>query len=222
MFKKVLIAEDVDIINSGLKATLQSLDIPEIIHVSYCDEALLKLKEANLQERPFDLLISDLSFIKDHNPQKIDSGETLIEKVRVAFPDLKIIVFSVEDKPFVIQNLYNNCKINAYVWKNRDGQKELVKAIHKIAIANDFYISPALQGAIHPKKAIEITEYDICIIKYLSEGNTQENLPILFKENEIKPSGKSSIEKRIKFLKEHFNANNPTHLVAIAKDFGLI
>ena len=26
----------------------------------------------------------------------------------------------------------------------------------------------------------------------------------------------------LKFLKEHFNANNPAHLVAIAKDFGLI
>ena len=222
MFKKVLIAEDVDIINSGLKAALESLEIKEIIHVSYCDEALLKLKEANLQERPFDLLISDLSFIKDHNPQKIDSGEELIEEVRVAFPALKIIVFSIEDKPFVIQNLYSNCKINAYVWKNRDGQKELLKAIHKISATNNFYISPDLQTAIHPKNAIEITTYDVNIIKYLAEGNSQENLPTLFKENDIKPSGKSSIEKRIKFLKEHFNANNPTHLVAIAKDFGLI
>ena len=33
---------------------------------------------------------------------------------------------------------------------------------------------------------------------------------------------KQKIEKRLKFLKEHFNANNPAHLVAIAKDLGLV
>ena len=60
MFKKVLIAEDVDIINSGIKATLEAMSIAEIIHVSYCDEALLKLRKAAVDYNPFHLLISDL------------------------------------------------------------------------------------------------------------------------------------------------------------------
>ena len=30
------------------------------------------------------------------------------------------------------------------------------------------------------------------------------------------------LEKDKEFLKEHFNANNPAHLVAIAKDLGLV
>lgn len=222
MFKKVLIAEDVDIINSGIIKTLEKMSISEIVHVPYCDEALLKLKKENLDSTPFDLLITDLSFIEDYHPQKIKSGVDLVEQVRTEFKDLKIIVFSVEDKPYIIQNLYNNYKINGYVWKNRDGQKELEKAIDKISISDEFYISPDLQSALHPKRAIEITEYDINIIKYLSKGFLQDDLPKLFLEKDIKPSGKSSIEKRLKFLKEHFNANNPTHLVAIAKDFGLI
>ena len=42
------------------------------------------------------------------------------------------------------------------------------------------------------------------------------------KEKGMSPSSISAIEKRLKILKEHFNANNPAHLVAIAKDFGLI
>lgn len=222
MFKRVLIAEDVDIINSGLKATLEELNFSEVKHVSYCDEALLSLKKGVLDNNPFDLLISDLSFIEDHNPQEIKSGEALIEKVRAIFPNLKIIVFSVEDKTFRIQNLYKNLKVNAYVWKNRNAQKELKKAIRTIFKTDKFYITADLKSAIHPKKAIEITEYDINIIKHLSIGVLQDDLPKLFAEKEIKPSGKSSIEKRLKFLKEHFNANNPTHLVAIAKDFGLI
>lgn len=222
MFKKVLIAEDVDIINSGIITTLEKMNISKIVHVPYCDEALLKLRKESLNSIPFDLLITDLSFIEDHHPQKIKSGIDLVEKVRAEFKDLKIIVFSVEDKPYIIQKLSNDFKINAYVWKNRNGQKNLEKAIKNSFLSSDFYISEELREAIHPKKNIEITEYDINIIKCLSNGFSQDDLPKLFLEKNIKPSGKSSIEKRLKFLKEHFNANNPTHLVAIAKDFGLI
>tara|TARA_R110001583_G_scaffold68241_1_gene194396 strand:- start:807 stop:962 length:156 start_codon:yes stop_codon:yes gene_type:complete len=36
------------------------------------------------------------------------------------------------------------------------------------------------------------------------------------------PTSISSIGKRLKFLREHFNANNSTHLVSIAKDLGLV
>ena len=222
MFQKVLIAEDIDIINSGLKATLDKINIAEVVHASYCDEALLKLRRAAVDNIKFDLLISDLSFIEDHHEQQLKTGEDLIKKAREEFPNLKIIVFSVEDKPYRIQNLYKNLAVNAYVWKNRNGEKELGKAIHAIYNSEKFYISPGLKNAIHPKKAIEISDYDIDVLQLLSEGNSQDNLPNLLEEKGIKPSSKSSIEKRLKFLKEHFNANNPTHLVAIAKDFGLI
>ena len=222
MFKKVLIVEDFDVINSGIKTALKELSIKKIAHSPYCDEALLKIKKASLKGEPYDLIISDLSFVHDGTPQELASGEALIAKIRDEFSDTKIIVFSVEDKPYRIQYLYNNLKVQGYVWKNRNGLQELKKAIKAIYSSDEFYISPDLNGAIHPKKAVEITDYDIHIIEYLSEGIIQENLPKIFEKEHIKPSGKSSIEKRLKFLKEHFNAKNPTHLVAIAKDFGLI
>ncbi|KGL62919.1 response regulator [Polaribacter sp. Hel1_85] len=222
MFQKVLIAEDFDIINSGLKAALEEMNISKIAHVSYCDEALLKLKKGKLEGAEYDLLISDLSFVKDHHHQELTSGDVLIAKVREEFPNLKIIVFSVEDKSFRIQHLYKTLKINAYVWKNRNGQKELKKAIQHIYSNEEFYISEELSSAIHPKKAIEITEYDIFLIEALSKGLLQEAISEKLKEKELSPSSVSAVEKRLKFLKEHFDANNPTHLVAIAKDFGLI
>ena len=222
MFKKVLVVEDFDVINSGIKIALEEIKIKEVDYISYCDEAFLKLKKADLQEEPYDLVISDLSFESDGTPQQLKSGEQLIEKIRTEFPDLKIIVFSVEDKAYRIQYLYKTLKIQGYVWKNRNGLKELKKAIENAFMTKEFYISPDLNSAIHPKKTIEITGYDIHIIEQLSKGILQENLSELFKEQQINPSGKSSIEKRLKFLKEHFNANNPAHLVAIAKDFGLI
>ena len=222
MFKKVLVVEDFDVINSGIKMALEELNIKEVDYISYCDEAFLKIKKAFLNGEPYQLIISDLSFENDGTPQELKSGDELIEKIRKEFSDLKIIVFSVEDKSYRIQNLYKKLKIQGYVWKSRNGLKDLKKAIHFISTSDEFYISPDLNSAIHPKKAIEITDTDIFLMECLSKGLLQEAISKKLKEKEISPSSISAIEKRLKTLKIHFNANNPAHLVAIAKDFGLI
>jgi hypothetical protein len=130
-------------------------------------------------------------------------------------------VFSDQDKSFVIQDLYKNLKINGYVLNDRDGQKELKKAVHHILYSEDFYISKEVKEAIHPRKAIKISEFDILLIKCLSKGLSQEDISVKLKNKKISPSSTSAIEKRLKFLKEIFNANNSTHLVSLAKDLGV-
>lgn len=222
MFKKVLIAEDMDFINHGIKSELKKLDIDQIEYVQYCDEALLKLKSAKLNNAPFDLLITDLSFDQDHHEQKIKSGEELIKSVRQEFPDLKISVFSVEDKSYTIQTLFNDFNINAYVWKSREGLRELKRAIKLIFNSDSIFISPQVASALTSSNSIEITEYDIFLIDYLSQGLLQGEISEKLKELNWSPSSVSAIEKRLKFLREHFNATNPAHLVSIAKDLGLV
>ena len=222
MFKKVLIAEDMDFINSGIKSQLANLGIAQIEYVQYCDEALLKLKSARLNNAPFDLLISDLSFEEDYLEQKITSGDELIKVVRKEFPSLKIAVFSVEDKEYRVQTLFNEHKINAYVWKGREGLRELKKAVQQLYNSESIYISPHVAGSISKSNAIEIAEYDIFLIECLSNGLLQEEISVILKDKNWSPTSVSSIEKRLKILREHFNASNPTHLVSLAKDLGLV
>lgn len=222
MFEKVLVAEDMDFINSGVEAVLKELTISNVDHVQYCDEALLKLKKANMDGSPYDLLISDLSFVPDGRTQKLKSGEALIEATREEFPNLKIVAFSIEDKAYRIQKLCNEFGINAYVWKSREGARELKQAIQQIKNVDAFYISPKLKGLLQSKNAVEITSYDIFIIECLSRGLMQEEISLQLKSKNLKPASVSGVEKRLKFLKEHFNANNPAHLISIAKDLGLI
>jgi len=222
MFQKVLIAEDMDFINSGIKSQLESIGIKHIEYVQYCDEALLKLKRASLDKEPFDLLISDLSFEKDYLEQKITSGDALIKIVRNEFPSLKIAVFSVEDKEYRVQSLFNEHAINAYVWKSRRGLSELKLALQKIYNSDSIYVSSHVAGSLRKNNAIEISAYDIFLIECLSKGNSQDEISAILKEKDWTPTSVSAIEKRLKFLKEHFNANNPTHLVSLAKDLGLI
>ncbi len=223
MFQKVLIAEDMDFINSGIKSELIDLKIPKIEYVQFCDEALLKLKCANLLDNePFDLFICDLSFVEDRIEQKITSGDQLVEEVRKLFPKLKIIVFSVEDKAVRVQNLLNNCAINGYVWKNREGLRELKRAIQQISTTKDVYISPHIATILSANNPIEITDYDVFLIESLSKGHSQEEISSFIKEKKWSPTSISAIEKRLKLLKDSFNASNLIHLVAITKDLGLI
>ena len=223
MFQKVLIAEDMDFINSGIKSQLAELGIAQIDYVQYCDEALLKLKCAKLLDKePYDLLISDLSFDKDGIPQKITSGVELVKEVRKEFPTLKIVVFSIEDKAYTIQTLFNEHNINGYVWKSRDGLRELKKSLQQLYNSERIYISRHCAKAISKSEAVEIADYDIFLIECLSKGYLQEQISEELKDKNWTPTSVSSIEKRLKFLREHFNANNPAHLVSIAKDLGLV
>ena len=222
MFNKVLVAEDLDSISITVDQALKELSIAEIHHSKYCDDALLKIKKAQLDNVPYDLLISDLSFKADHRETKLKSGEELVEAVKQIQPDIKIVVFSIEDKSFRIKSLFNNLGINAYVSKGRESIPELKKAVQGIFNGDSKIISPELSNILVNKALIEIEMYDIDILKLLSLGYTLDEIASSFKTKGIIPNGSSSIEKRINKLKTYFNASNNAHLMAITKDLGLV
>ncbi|MDX6189831.1 DUF5932 domain-containing protein [Flavobacterium sp. FlaQc-52] len=222
MFKKVLVAEDLDSISITVIQVLEDLNIPIIDHVKYCDDALLKIKKGIAEKDPYDLIISDLSFKSDHRKVKLSSGEELIAAINKVQPSIKKIIFSIEDKSYRIQSLFNDLAINAYISKGRNSIDELKKAIERTFRNEEKIVSSNLSSTFSDKAVIEIESYDISILKLLAKGYTLENISSEFKNVSITPNGTSSIEKRINKLKTFFKANNNVHLIAIAKDLGLI
>lgn len=222
MFTKVLIADDIDFNDLGAVQILNELDVHEIQYAKYCDEALLKVKKAHLDGAPFQLLISDLSFKEDHQLNKLNSGEELIAAVKKECPNIKIIVFSIEDRAHRIKLLFDTLHINGYVLKGRNTIYDLKRAIQKAYNDEQDNISPELLYLLQDMTTSEINNYDVQLIKYLSRGISQENIENVFKLEGISPNSKSSIEKNINKLKIYFKANNTVHLVAIAKDLGIV
>jgi two-component system capsular synthesis response regulator RcsB len=222
MFTKVLIADDIDFNDLGAAQILNELDVLEIQYAKYCDEALLKIKKAHLDGTPFQLLISDLSFKADHQLNKLNSGEELIAAVKKQCPNIKIIVFSIEDRSHRIKLLFDELNIDGYVIKGRNTIYDLKRAIQK-AYNNELEnVSPELLYLLQDKTTSEIDNYDVRLIKYLSIGISQENMEKVFKQEGISPNSKSSIEKQVSKLKIYFKAKNTVHLVAIAMDLGII
>ena len=222
MFKKVLVAEDLDSISITVIQVLEDLKIPFIDHVKYCDDALIKIKKGIIDNQPYDLLISDLSFKADHREINLSSGEELIGAVNEFQPSIKKIVFSIEDKSYRIKSLFNDYGINAYVTKGRNSISELKKAVERAYKNEEKILSSDLAFNFNDKTLIEIESYDISILKLLAQGYTLENISNEFKVSAIAPNGTSSLEKRINKLKIYFKANNNVHLIALAKDFGLV
>lgn len=222
MFTKVLIADDIDFNDVGAELTLKELNVPTIEYTKYCDDALLKIKKAHKDGNPFQLLISDLSFKGDHRVNQLNSGEELIAAVKDLYPSIKIIVFSIEDRAHRIKLLFDELNIDGYVLKGRKTLYDLKQAIQKAYTNEPKNISSELAHLLQDKTTSEIGNYDVLLIKYLSQGISQEQMETVFKQEGIIPHSKSSIEKHLNKLKIYFKANNTVHLVAIAKDLGII
>lgn len=221
MFQKILIIEDIDSINLGVTAILEK-NFPVEVHSSkYCDDGLLKIKKAIQENKPFDLIITDLSFREDHREIKISTGEELISTIKEEQPDIQIIVYSIEDRPFLIKSLFKNKSIKAFVAKGRESSTELLEAITTL-FHGGTYISPQFANIFKEQMFLELDKYDVEVLKMLSEGYTQEDISLSFKEKCYPSPSTSSIEKRINKLKFYFKAQNSIHLVAITKDMRLI
>lgn len=223
MYKKALIVDDIDFNDIAAVQVLEDLEITDIHYAKYCDEALLKIKRSIFDEVPFDLLITDLSFKKiAYKEEILKSGEELIDAVKKIVPEIKIIVFSIEDKPYRIQSLFLKHEVNGFVIKGRNSMSELKKAIQDVYGGSDRFLTSDLIHILKDKTINEIDNYDIELIRWLSLGVKQESMDVKFRELGIVPNSKSTIEKRIIKLKNYFEASNTIHLISIAKDLGII
>ncbi len=221
MYSKIILAEDFDSVSIGLDVIFRKMQGVEVEHAKDCDIALLKIKKAQTEGHPFDLLVTDLSFLPGHLQPKIKDGETLITEARKIQPSLAIIVHSVESRLQKIRSLFEGFGINGYVSKGRNSEGQLMQAIPGIA-KGGLYVSPEFSQVLKPTGVFEVNDEDIMLLKLLSEG-----YGFIEAGEELRKAGqsavsKSSIEKRVARLKSFFNANNPTHLVGMAKDMGLI
>ncbi len=220
MFSKILIAEDHESSNFSVQKVLEDLKIRNVDHTYYCDDAFSHLKKS-LESNPYDVLITDLSFEDDHVKQIIKNGRELIKSCREIYPELKIIVFSAEHRLGVMDLLFSELKINAFVRKARSDSKELKKAIEAVH-NNETFISHNLKLPPKSNNTLEFSNYDITILELLSDGILQKNIPKKLQEKNIYPNSLSSVEKRLNAMKLVLAVKNTEELIAACKTIGII
>lgn len=187
----------------------------------YCDDALNKIKLAIQKGEPYDLLITDLLFDADGTFQQIGNGFDLIRSVRAIQPDIMILVFSGEDRPAIIDKLFTQYEVDAYVRKARNDIRELKSAFDALTRRERYY-PRTLAQLIKQANAYEFTEFDITIVRLLSQGYQQKEISEYLSQQNIKPSSLSSIEKRLNQIREELGFSKNEQLVLFCKEAGIL
>ncbi|HMK04164.1 MAG TPA: hypothetical protein VK489_08235 [Ferruginibacter sp.] len=215
MIDKVIIAEDQESSNLSIQKTMEELHIRQSDYVFYCDDALNRIKMAKKAELPYDVLITDLYFEDDGRSQKIADGFQLIRAAREVQPDIMILVFSAEIKPAKIKSLYDDYEIDGFVRKARHDVKELKSAFDVLAKGQQYY-PRALAQIVKQSNAYEFTDFDIDIIRLLSQGNQQKEIADHLNRS------LSTVEKSLKKIRDEFGFLKNEQLVLFCKEKGIL
>ncbi|WP_276090311.1 response regulator [Pedobacter sp. JY14-1] len=221
MFEKVLIAEDHESVNRSVRSTLEDLKIENKEYVYYCDDALNYVQKAVKSSRPYELLITDLYFDEDHHIQVIKSGIELIDAALTVQPDLKVIVFSAENRISFIKTLFEKHRIHGYICKGRNDAKELKAAIAAIFVGKT-YISAQQRQNLRASNHYNFDVVDLAIVSLLTSGVMQKEIPSHLQQRNLKPSSLSSVEKKLNAMRDALNFSNNEQLIAYCKDYNII
>jgi DNA-binding NarL/FixJ family response regulator len=219
--QKIIIAEDFDTSNEGIISKLRTLDNPEIHTFQTCDQTHLKIQRALQDGEPFDLLISDLSFLNTNAQHRLHSGQELLKAVKQLQPSIKTIAFSLLNKQHIIKELTEDIGVDAYVCKSIHGGKELLKAI-KALNEDQTYLCPIAKAALEQKHVFELNNYETQLLQLLANGYKQSDICDYFKSQNIKPFSRRSVEDHLSKLRDHFNANTTAQLIYQAQSLDLI
>ena len=221
MYQKILVAEDHDSDKNSMADSLKTIGIAQVDQVQFCDDAINRIRKAIHEKQPYELLITDLSFTPVFNKKTITKGQDLIIKAKEIQPDIKVIVFSSNDKQFVIKSLAENLHIDGYVCKGLQGLKELNTATQTIFNGGSYYC-PVAKGALERRNVLEIGDYELSLLNLLANDKKQEDIAAYLKKNKILPDSLRSVQERISKLKDYFNATTLPQLIHIAQKSGLI
>lgn len=211
---KILIVDDHQMIIDGYKIIIKDLNNIklEISDANDCDTAWKLIKNYR-----FSLVILDISF--NQNDKIIQSGETLAERLRIHFPEIKIIIITGIEENLRLQNILKNCKPNAILLKGETRAQDLKLCIQTV-LENGSYFSPKIVSLLQKQFLIynDIDEIDRKILYYLSLGTQTNKLP-----DYINLSLRT-IEVRKRKLKDYFNITTKGNkeLLEAAKESGYI
>ncbi|PQL90760.1 response regulator [Apibacter adventoris] len=217
MFNKILIVEDFESLFKAIKIIAKELLYTPIIDQAFdYEEARIKIQTAKANQVPYDLLIIGLSFPPIDKEQKLIEKKELIKALKKEQPSLKIIVLSTDSKYCAEKLLQDNFPIDAVITDGKDNMKELKTAITEIYKGNT-YISKTEQESY----ANKITAKDVELVRLLTSKKIKE-ISVIFKTQNIKACSISSINQRIKYLKETVHAKSIGELIIIFSQLGFL
>lgn len=219
---KILFVDDHQLIIEGITSYLKNVDGLDITTTNSCDEAL-SLVKTHLNEDPFHVLFTDLSFDNTTLNSTITGGEDLIKQLRKEKIDIKMGVITGHSETNRIYNVIHNLKPNAYILKGECNTNELTFAIKKM-LSNEIFYTHEIHQKLLKRAMVEIQmdEIAIQILKELPKHSKINNLEGFITKSDGSFLKIRTIENKLAKLRVDLNANNNTDLVLKAIELGIL
>ena len=201
------ILDDHELIRVGLRSVLQDLPHTITINVATADELFAQLQQGT----PCDLLLLDI-LMPD------TGGIEVAQRMRAEYPEVKIIVISVDTKEYVITRLMQ-IGIDGFISKN--GPLEEVRlAVESVEYGVPFYgrdlsvlVRDIVDARLNKKSSALLTKREIEIIEACCNGMLGKEIAEHFhislravnshKTNIFNKLGLSSSVEMVRFALEH-------------------
>ncbi|RSC94932.1 response regulator [Tenacibaculum singaporense] len=219
---KILLVDDHQLILEGILSYLKDIDGLEIETANSCDEAFSKIK-SSLNENPFHIVFTDLSFDNQSKNVVLDGGEAFIKAILKKEIPIKVGVITGHSETNRIFNVIHNLNPSAYILKGKCSTDELTFAIQKM-LKGEVYYTHEIHQKLLKRALVEIQMDDIAIqiLKELPKHAKISNLEGLIKKSDGSLIKVRSIESKLSKLRTDLQANNNTDLVLKAKELGII
>jgi len=221
---KILIVDDHPMIVEAYKNILTSTELDDIyrftIHTAdTCDSAIKKIKAAS-EKVHYDILFLDVQ-LPPSSEGDIISGEGLAIFSKKLLPKAKIVILTMFNESFRIQNILNTVDPDGLLIKNDITSKEFAIAFNAIINNPPYYsttVAKYFRDQTVNKEEYLLDDINRKIIFYLSKGIKTKNLI-----NHVNLSI-SAIEKRKTQIKTLFKLDraNDEALINEAKKRGFI
>jgi DNA-binding NarL/FixJ family response regulator len=166
---RILIADDHDVVRSGLRQILEDQPNWEVV-AEACDgkDAILK----SVQTKP-DVAVLDYSL-------PLVNGLEVTRQIRARLPKTEVLIFTMHDNETLIQELLK-AGARGYLLKS-DARRHLIGAIESLALHKPFFtakVSEALLDSYLTKPHREgssLTNRERSVVQLIAEGHTNKQI----------------------------------------------
>ncbi|MFD0669651.1 response regulator [Ramlibacter sp. MAHUQ-53] len=163
---RVILADDHDLVRSGLRALLSRDAGIEVVAEASDGQELVDLTE----ELAPDVVITDVSMpVKD--------GLSAVSELRARHPALRILMLSMHDNASVVRQA-TTCGANGYLMKDAS-PLELEQAVHRVVQAGAYFsaaLSLRLLEPSEPSAQEELTPRQVEILTLLAKGRASKQI----------------------------------------------
>lgn len=203
---KLLIADDHPMIRDGIKTSLASEPGIEVTGTASNGEEVLEI----LRKDQADVILLDI------NMPGMNGFETL-QKLAPEFPDVRILILSMYDKPEFIHSLLEH-GASGYLLKNT-GREEIIYAIQKV-YDGDIYFSHEVkrilqQAEVETEQHTRLTRREKEILRLIAQGKTTPDIA------EMLFISTHTVDTHRKNLLSKLDVRNVAGLVKYAIDTGI-